>query len=127
MAGRAGTGSPRPPRGLRGPSAEKSRFCRRESRHVAADKDRRRATRTDVRHHSPAASEPKGTRGLSGSPLDKMLALLAAAQRLEGPGSRPSPPRARAPKQTVYPFVILGEKVQSFLQWTFMKELHFPF
>ena len=123
---RLGLGLPGPP-GVSGapPPTEKSRLCHRESCHVAADKDRRRATCTDVPHPSPAASELKGTRGLSGSPLDKKLALLAAAQRHGSPGSRPSPPRGRTPKQ-FHPFVFLREKVQSFLQWTFMKELHFP-
>lgn len=41
----------------------------------------------------------------------------------------PDPPRhvAGPRSRQVHPFVFLGEKVQSFLQWTFMKELYFPF
>lgn len=63
-------------------------------------KDHRRATQADVSHHIPAFSEQ------SDRPLDKMLthgALLVGAQRHGGPGSRPSPPCGRAPKQTLSP------------------------
>ena len=92
--GEAGTGSPRLPPQRRVGSAVGTHAT------WLLTKDHRRATQTDVSHHIPAFLEP------SDRPLDKMLthgALLVGAQRHGGPGSRPSPPGGRAPKQTLSP------------------------
>lgn len=115
--------SQEPPRGLPGTSPpgvsrappQKSRLCRGESRLMAADKDRRRATRADVHHHSPAASELKGTGAGAGvrQPPRQGAGPPGAAQKHVGPGPRPSPPRGRAPKQTHSPFrVPRGDSAQ---------------
>lgn len=102
--GEAGTGSPKlptePTPGVsRAPPQRRVGSAAGTHATWLLTKDHRRATQTDVSHHTPASLEP------SDRPLDKMLThgALLAAQRHGGPGSRPSAPCGRAPKQTLSP------------------------
>lgn len=109
--------SQEPPPGVSRAPPQNSRLCHRESRLVAADKDRRRAIRTDVHHHSPAALELKGT-GAGGAvrqPPRQGAGPPGGCPEARGSWilTPPAPPRGRAPKQTHSPFrVPRGESAQ---------------